>query len=74
MLLLHIAQLLCSSVSDELCASCFEKPNAQSGDEHERRVIIMEQNGTERNGAERKERTRMKMIDSGLSVFCTVKL
>lgn len=69
MLLLHITQLLCSSVPDELCAPCFEKANPQSGDEHEhaRKEKRKEEsekngteqngrNGTERNGAEGKER------------------
>lgn len=43
MLLLNIAQLLCSGIPDELCASCFEKPN-------EGQVM------NEGEGAERKER------------------
>lgn len=47
MLLLDIAQLLCSGIPDELCASCFEKPNEGQ--------VMNEGEGADWSGAERKE-------------------
>lgn len=49
MLPLDITQLLCSGIPDELCASCFEKPNIKSGDEGVQGVKGRERKGTERN-------------------------
>lgn len=59
MLLLDIAQLLCSGIPYELCASCFKKPNSKSGHEREREGTKW--SGTERNGTERTERSRREV-------------